>query len=382
VILVPWRRGAAAHDVPAGVDVDETLAQALETMPPSAIPTSAVTSPILRGDLHNRPSLLLSPRAVKRLLLAAARAERSRIWLASTLSDRGIAASTCVAFTFWFDHLTLGFAMAKDAHPGLVVAARVNGADLYLERHRPAYLPGRTFALARTDCVFTASQHADAYLRAKYPGFQRSEIARLGVADPGFTTAPSESGRFVVVSCSAVVPVKRVPLIARGIRELALQRADRAFEWHHFGDGPARSEVATIIRELPPNATATLHGHVPNAAVVDFYRRQPVDLFINGSASEGGAPLAVVEAASVGLPIVATNVGGNPEIVSERNGALLPPNPGAAEIARVLGALMDNSPALAAMRRASREIWAASFRAETNATAFGRRLLELRHAAQ
>ena len=47
------------------------------------------------------------------------------------------------------------------------------------------------------------------------------------------------------------------------------------------------------------------------------------DLFVNMSLSEG-IPVSIMEAISFGIPIIATNVGGNAEIVNDETGVLIP----------------------------------------------------------
>jgi len=380
VIVFPWRRGGGTHHLPPGVELEESLAQSLDGLSPWEIARSAMTSSITRADLAAQPRLLASPRAVKRLAIAAGRAEATRRWLDRFLASRAVSASRIVAFTFWFDHVTLGLALARSRHPDLVLATRVNGSDLYRERHRPPYLPGQRAALRSIDLLFAASEHANGYVRDRYPGFDRSVVARLGVGDPGFVSRPSDPGRLVIVSCSSLVPVKRVPLLARGLRSLAERQPETRFEWHHFGDGPARPEVEHAVRSFPVNASAVLHGHTSNSEIISFYRDEAVDLFVNASSSEGGAPVAVVEAASVGIPILATRVGGNPEIVSGRNGALLSADPTEDELADGVFRLFADPSAVAAKRAESRRIWHEGFRADVNARTFARRLSDIRGA--
>ena len=59
--------------------------------------------------------------------------------------------------------------------------------------------------------------------------------------------------------------------------------------------------------------------------VKSFYVQQSCDLFVNTSISEG-VPVTIMEAFSVGIPVLATNVGGTSEIVDETVGGLMPEN--------------------------------------------------------
>jgi colanic acid/amylovoran biosynthesis glycosyltransferase len=181
------------------------------------------------------------------------------------------------------------------------------------------------------------------------------------------------------VSCSRMVPVKRVDLILRAVDRAARSRPDLRFDWHHFGDGPLNlsiQELASTI--LGPNATAHFRSYSSIDELFSFYRTQPVDVFLNASISEG-TPVSVMEAISCGIPIIATAVGGNPEIVSDLNGMLVGPNPAPEEIASAILALIDRPDRAAAKRQGSRHVWMSKYNADANYAAFARLLVELRH---
>jgi glycosyltransferase involved in cell wall biosynthesis len=219
------------------------------------------------------------------------------------------------------------------------------------------------------------------YVKRQYPWFGRVEVARLGVHAAGFASKASQDDRFVVASCSGIVPVKRLDRMITGLAELARQRPAIAFDWHHFGDGPSRIDVeALALRTLPENVGAHFHGHMPVDAILAFYREQPVDLFMNTSDSEGGAPVAIMEAISCGIPIVATSVGGNPDIASSENGLLVSADPTPAELARAIGTIIDRPDHGAELRAGSLRTWKRSFDASRNYEEFADRLVEL-HAA-
>jgi len=77
------------------------------------------------------------------------------------------------------------------------------------------------------------------------------------------------------------------------------------------------------------------------------------DLFVLPSRREG-LPMAILEAMASGVPIVATRVGGVPEIIEDgEDGVLVPPeDPGA--LAAALGGLLDHPDRRAAMGIAAR----------------------------
>jgi glycosyltransferase involved in cell wall biosynthesis len=152
-------------------------------------------------------------------------------------------------------------------------------------------------------------------------------------------------------------------------------RPGQKFVWHHFGDGKGRKALQkTVDEHFPTNATGTLPGHVPNQEIMRHYREQPVDVFVNLSTTEGGAPVAIQEAISCGIPVIATNVGGNPEIVSDRNGLLLNPDPIPEEVAKALLTFCDNPEMAQKMRAESRKVWQESYNADVNFRAFAERL--------
>jgi glycosyltransferase involved in cell wall biosynthesis len=107
---------------------------------------------------------------------------------------------------------------------------------------------------------------------------------------------------------------------------------------------------------------------------MQHYRDRPVDVFVNVSRTEGGAPVSIQEATSCGIPIVATAVGGNPEIVSEKNGILLDTNLTPEEIAAALLKISENPVLAARLRSGSRQVWETGYNAEANFRAFAERL--------
>jgi glycosyltransferase involved in cell wall biosynthesis len=120
-----------------------------------------------------------------------------------------------------------------------------------------------------------------------------------------------------------------------------------------------------------------LPGYTGRETLMSFYRDCPLDVFINASETEG-TPVAVMEAVSCGIPVIATSVGGNREIVGERNGILLDENPSPQEIADSIINLLDDPKTAHAMREGSRKVWMERYNADANYEAFAGRLSSIR----
>ena len=88
-----------------------------------------------------------------------------------------------------------------------------------------------------------------------------------------------------------------------------------------IGDGRDRSTLERFCRERGLGAHVLFLGFQENIA--DYY--QVLDLLVQPSFSEG-LPNTVLEAMCFGVPVLATAVGGVPEIIQDGNGVMVPPN--------------------------------------------------------
>jgi glycosyltransferase involved in cell wall biosynthesis len=118
-------------------------------------------------------------------------------------------------------------------------------------------------------------------------------------------------------------PKKDWPNVLQAARLLA----DRgvAVQVCAVGQGPLEAQVDALYRELGLEGVVTLTGYRPDAVRV----MAGCDVFVLGSKWEG-LPVALMEAAALGLPIVATSVGGIPDAFRDGVDAVLVP-PGSAD---------------------------------------------------
>jgi glycosyltransferase involved in cell wall biosynthesis len=90
------------------------------------------------------------------------------------------------------------------------------------------------------------------------------------------------------------------------------------------GKGPDFEEVKERIVQLGMQRNFRLTGFVSDEDLPFYYN--VADLFALPSKSGEGLPLVVLEAMACGLPVIATDVGGTSEVMSEDYRKLVPPN--------------------------------------------------------
>ncbi|MDI3289827.1 glycosyltransferase [Polyangium sp. 15x6] len=104
------------------------------------------------------------------------------------------------------------------------------------------------------------------------------------------------------------------------------------------GEGPERASLEALVQKFGLHGAVQLLGHRDDVATL----LPGFDLFALASRTEGTS-LTLLEAAAAGLPIVATRVGGNPEIVADGETGLLVPAGEPAALADAIGSLWARS---------------------------------------
>lgn len=114
------------------------------------------------------------------------------------------------------------------------------------------------------------------------------------------------------------------------------------------GQGPGEAETRAAVTRLGLDERVTVTGFRPDAVAV----LGACDVFVLASAWEG-LPVAAMEACALGLPIVATAVGGMAEEFTDSPAAVLVPPRDADRLAAALEAVVGNDERRAAMARAA-----------------------------
>jgi glycosyltransferase involved in cell wall biosynthesis len=170
---------------------------------------------------------------------------------------------------------------------------------------------------------------------------ERVAVIRNGI-DPGTAPAPADRDRarrllglapdaFTIGTVARFDPVKDLTTLLDAF--IALRAAVPRAQLVLIGDGPDRQRLERHACDAGVAQAVHFGGYRGDAR-----RLLPgLDVYVNSSITEG-ISLTILEAMAAGLPVVATAVGGTPEVVSNGTGLLVPAR-SAGALAAALGTL-------------------------------------------
>jgi glycosyltransferase involved in cell wall biosynthesis len=193
----------------------------------------------------------------------------------------------------------------------------------------PGALRRARISLPRADLVCPVSEYLRAQIEAH--GIEANFRVVPNAVDtdlfsarrpPAAATHPAR-----MIAVAALQPMKGVQHLLEALGRLAPQRSD--FVLDVVGDGPCRAEYEELARRAGLAERVVFHGLQPKPIVASLM--QSADFLVLPSLGETFS-VVVAEAMACGLPVLATRVGGVPELVDERTGVLV--EPGSAEALR------------------------------------------------
>lgn len=229
---------------------------------------------------------------------------------------------------------------------------------------------------------FTSPGRRETYYREFCRGESKEVRKRLRVAPLGVPaplkkrTVAMDDYLLRIVSCSPIEKDKRLDLLIEGIAGMEAG----CVEWVHIGDGSDRERILQLAREKlgeKPGIRYRFLGRMNQRELYRWYAETPVDVFFSVSRSES-VPAAMLEAMANHIFVCATEVDGVTDVLDNKAALLMPENPAAGQLSRLLEALCGLNRELfreksdLAFRR-----WEESFNAEVNCVNFVRELANM-----
>ena len=205
---------------------------------------------------------------------------------------------------------------AGSERPGLRARLAYRGVDALLAR--------------RADAVITVSR-----------AVERELVTRLGWPAERITVIPNgvalaarlpERGD-LVGTLTSFAPVKGLGVFLEAAAILAATRPATRFAL--YGNGPDAAALQARAHVLGLDGAVSFPGHIPSQTALASLSVLVLSSYMENS------PLALLEAMTAGIPVVATRVGGVPELVPAGTGQLVPPGEPAA-LAAAIGRLLDD----------------------------------------
>ena len=198
------------------------------------------------------------------------------------------------------------------------VVTTLHGTDITLVGNDPSYLPITRLSIEQSDGVTAPSQYLARATVENFGITRPIEVIPNFIDTELFAPAPHREGTTpLIVHSSNFRPLKRLDDV---IEIFARVRAKGPARLALIGDGPERPRIEAEVRARGLHADVRFLGEQ-----LDFVATlQAADVFLLPSETESFG-LAALEALSCGVPVVASRVGGVPEVVREgEDGFLLP----------------------------------------------------------
>jgi len=202
---------------------------------------------------------------------------------------------------------------------------------LYHEMGTPHYLPGLDPHYKRLEKVLPLCSEVAALSPTlarqwseRFPFLSTVSVLPLITDDSemlNISTRLGVNGETIFGYAARIETGKGPLVLADATAQLRKSRSDVLVRL--AGVGPAVQEVKSRVRELQLNGSWEFAGSYDGAVGCSAFMRT-LDVFVLPSFAEGTSK-SIIEAMAHGLPIITTNVGGSPDLLTPETGILIPP---------------------------------------------------------
>lgn len=284
-------------------------------------------------------------------------ARRRDLWRAAREAERIVRA----------EHVDLIHAHDFKANVVGLVAARRAGIPIVSTSHGkiPISAKARLYCaldgqlLRRMDLVFAVSAMMARQLHGEGVPGNRLVMARNGImlsehpfghrSDTLLREGVLQAGEIAIGHVGRVSPEKGVVPLVKTFARIAAAYPEAKLVI--AGDGPDIERARHAAAERSLNGRIVFLGYREDIA--NLYGA--LDLFVLNSTTEG-LPNAVLEAMAFGVPVIATAVGGTPEVVHDGDTGILIPASQPAALLQAIRSVLDDRPAAAERARRARTL--------------------------
>ena len=183
-------------------------------------------------------------------------------------------------------------------------------------RHGATLPPGRHWSTIHRiaeryidEVAFVSNECMEKFMSAFDWSEKHSHVVENGIEIPASRLTVGKNPKFRLSMVGRMVPLKQQITLLQALSYLDEPKHER-ISLDFFGDGECRASLEDYANQQLGKIDVRFHGNVSDRGQI--YAN--TDLLVVTSETEG-LSIAMLEAMAYGIPVVATNVGGNPRLV-------------------------------------------------------------------
>lgn len=222
---------------------------------------------------------------------------------------------------------------------GISYSFTAHGSDLHRDRHMLCE------KVAEAAFVVAISDYNKELILSECQGNYQDKVTVIhcGVDTEVFryrsNGTPHDNGKnpFMILCIGTLHEVKGQAYLIEACRELQERRID--FVCHFVGDGPDKQSLTTLAGQAGLSEKICFHGSLTRDEIARLLIDADVLVAPSVPTSDGrreGIPVVLMEAMGSGVPVIASNISGIPELVKDKHTGLLVPPRDATSLANAL----------------------------------------------
>jgi N-acetyl-alpha-D-glucosaminyl L-malate synthase BshA len=204
----------------------------------------------------------------------------------------------------------------------LPVVTTLHGTDITLVGRDPSFLPITRFGIEQSDGVTAISNYLRDATRATFCTDCDINVIYNFIDSEYYKRAPAESlrrslapnGEKIILHISTFRPIKRITDCVEVVARMSEPAGELPVKLLMCGDGPERADAEALAKRLGVADCVQFVGKKPQSVIREYL--SVADLFLLPSQSESFG-LSALEAMACEVPVIATRVGGIPEVVED-----------------------------------------------------------------
>ncbi|MFZ5424753.1 MAG: glycosyltransferase family 4 protein [Patescibacteria group bacterium] len=186
---------------------------------------------------------------------------------------------------------------------------------------RAFFITQREFVLGSNKIVAVSNAVKVALIEETFINDSKVEVIHNGLDPELFSFKKSSAHKFTrLLYVGRLEQSKGIHILLKAISSKKIDNVILTI----IGSGPYEKQLKHLVKELDLYNVVSFKGSLPHDKVINEYAE--ADIFILPSLRVEGFPMTLVEAMLSGLPIIASNIGGNSDAVTnEETGFLVTP---------------------------------------------------------